>query len=178
MDFGRQVTQMRAEQALDFFLAPAAVIERRAEEVRAAQQAPDIGAFGFSAIEQGPQFFRGAVAEPFVGIEQQYPGLRGAGDRRVLLRRETEPFLLLDARAGSVGDGSGGIVGTGIEHDHLDAHRGQAGDAAADAVGFVLGDHHARYRQLLHGSVHQRSGRRATSRARRSYSVAASSSGR
>ena len=85
--------------------------------------------------------------------------------------------LLLDASAQAAGDLGGGIGRARIEHDHLGAQRPHRSDATADAVAFVLRDHHAGDRQRRRLS-HQRSFLRATSAPRLRYSARASASAR
>ena len=144
---GRLVTQLRAEQAFDRLAPPAAVIERRPEEMRAPQQAPDVGLFDATAVEQRTHRGQRIRIQPFVGVEQQYPRQARARDRRVLLRGEPEPGLLLHARAGGGGDGDGVVGGLRVEHHDLAADGRQARHAAADAIPFVLGDDHAGHGQ-------------------------------
>ena len=106
--------------------------------------------------EQAADPRRCLVVQPFVGIQQQHPGLGGAGNRGVLLCREPQPRLLLDPCAERGGDPRSVVGRSGVEHDDFAAERGQRCHAAADAVGFVHGDDDAGERWFVEGAVHAR----------------------
>jgi hypothetical protein len=139
MHRAQSMAQVAAEQAMHGLARETAAAQRVAEEVRAAQQQPDVRLFD-GAGEQPPQRVLRGGFQPLVGIQQQHPRLRCQRDRSVLLHCEALPVEMFDARAKALRDRDRVVGRTRVEHDDLAAHRQHRRHASRDAVGFVFRD--------------------------------------
>jgi hypothetical protein len=133
------MAQRGSEQAMHWLPREAAPAQRMPEEVRTAQQQPDIRLLDLPGKQRAHLALRRCL-QPFVCIQQQHPRFARHRDRCVFLQCETLPFHRLHACARGGGEPHGVVGRTRIEHDHFAAQRAHRSHAAFDAVGLVLRD--------------------------------------
>ena len=90
----------------------------------------------------------GLGQQPLVGIEHEHPVAVHVPQGLIAGRREIPwPGQLVHHRTAALGDGDGGIAGTGVQQHHLIDEARHRGQAALQPLGFVAHDH----RETEHG---------------------------
>jgi hypothetical protein len=136
----QRVPKMGAEQPLHLFARKTAGAHAVSEKMNAPPQQPHIGLLVATGGKQLAQGLLRRRLQPFVGIEQDHPGLAGACNGGIFLRAESQPVLVRNDGALGAGNGDRGIGRAGIQHDDLMAQGHQRAQAARDPVLLVQGD--------------------------------------